>query len=362
MGPVVPAGHCTHPSHSSLLVPSLSFERAHAWLRRGERGGWRGPSARAGRLPPHAAVIGRASHGTRTYVPGWERQVSPMLRGMVSLTRLRPAAVPGRRRVSEPPRIRWNPWRACSAIWAVPRWPVGAGSGPPAGSVRAERADPARGTPLAARVGPAVHPSAGTAAVAGGGLAWVTGTPPLRDRDRRGDPAERRFRVRPGDAGRAGRGGAGRFIPAARVLRDGERYQIEARQLVPGDVLLIEEGDRICADGRLIGGTVEVDSSTLTGESVPVIRRPEPPTCGVPLLQARDSRVQRHRLHRRQGAGPRDGDRYAARSWAGSRRSASASAGTKARWSASQTGRVADRPGGAWSPGSRSCRWAWPPA
>jgi P-type E1-E2 ATPase len=42
--------------------------------------------------------------------------------------------------------------------------------------------------------------------------------------------------------------------------------------LVPGDVLLIEEGERICADARLMTGMVKVDISTLTGESVPLTR------------------------------------------------------------------------------------------
>jgi len=74
------------------------------------------------------------------------------------------------------------------------------------------------------------------------------------------------------------------FLPErARVLRDGSRQEIEARLLVPGDVLLIEEGERICADARLMTGTVEVDMSTLTGESVPVIRsrpRTGPPPPG----------------------------------------------------------------------------------
>ena len=65
------------------------------------------------------------------------------------------------------------------------------------------------------------------------------------------------------------------FLPErARVKRDGQRQEIEARLLVPGDVLLIEEGDSICADARLMTGTVEVDMSTLTGESVPVTARP----------------------------------------------------------------------------------------
>jgi calcium-translocating P-type ATPase len=79
------------------------------------------------------------------------------------------------------------------------------------------------------------------------------------------------------------------FLPErARVRRDGLIHEIEARLLVPGDVLLIEEGERVCADARLMSGTLEVDLSTLTGESVPVIREAGPPDASVPLLQARD--------------------------------------------------------------------------
>ena len=79
------------------------------------------------------------------------------------------------------------------------------------------------------------------------------------------------------------------FLPEhARVVRDGSRQEIEARLLVPGDILLIEEGERICADARLMTGTVEVDMSALTGESVPVIRSAEAIDGQVPLLQARD--------------------------------------------------------------------------
>ncbi len=79
------------------------------------------------------------------------------------------------------------------------------------------------------------------------------------------------------------------FLPErARVLRDGERHEVEARLLVPGDVLLVEEGERVCADARLIAGTIEVDMSTLTGESVPVTRSADPPGGQVPLLQAAD--------------------------------------------------------------------------
>jgi len=79
------------------------------------------------------------------------------------------------------------------------------------------------------------------------------------------------------------------FLPErATVLRDGTAQEIEARLLVPGDVLLIEEGESICADARLMAGTLEVDMSTLTGESVPVTRAAGPADPGEPLLQAED--------------------------------------------------------------------------
>jgi calcium-translocating P-type ATPase len=79
------------------------------------------------------------------------------------------------------------------------------------------------------------------------------------------------------------------FLPErASVLRDGTRQEIEARLLVPGDVLLIEEGQSICADARLMSGTVEVDMSTLTGESVPVTRTAGTADPSLPLLQAED--------------------------------------------------------------------------
>jgi len=79
------------------------------------------------------------------------------------------------------------------------------------------------------------------------------------------------------------------YLPQeAKVLRDGESQTIAAAQLVPGDVLLIEEGERISADARLMSGAVEVDTSALTGESMPVLRSADVTDTNVPLLQARD--------------------------------------------------------------------------
>jgi calcium-translocating P-type ATPase len=60
--------------------------------------------------------------------------------------------------------------------------------------------------------------------------------------------------------------------PHALVRRDGREEEVEASLLVPGDVVLLAEGDRISADATLLGGGVEVDMSPLTGESEPVSR------------------------------------------------------------------------------------------
>ncbi|HET8758625.1 MAG TPA: cation-transporting P-type ATPase [Solirubrobacteraceae bacterium] len=63
------------------------------------------------------------------------------------------------------------------------------------------------------------------------------------------------------------------FLPAqAKVRRDGAERGIDARALVPGDVILLAEGDRLSADARLVDGALEVDMSPLTGESQPVAR------------------------------------------------------------------------------------------
>ena len=79
------------------------------------------------------------------------------------------------------------------------------------------------------------------------------------------------------------------FLPQhVTVLRDGAPASILAADLVPGDIVLVEEGDRIAADMRLISGGVEVDLSTLTGESAPVLRSAELIDTGVPRIEARD--------------------------------------------------------------------------
>ena len=62
----------------------------------------------------------------------------------------------------------------------------------------------------------------------------------------------------------------------SRVIRGGESYQIDSRELVPGDIILLEAGDKIPADLRLIKGDgLQMDESLLTGESLPVSKTPE---------------------------------------------------------------------------------------
>ncbi len=62
--------------------------------------------------------------------------------------------------------------------------------------------------------------------------------------------------------------------PMISVLRDGEVSRIKASLVVPGDVILLEEGDRVPADGRLIEvNQLKVDHSSLTGESEPQLRK-----------------------------------------------------------------------------------------
>jgi Ca2+-transporting ATPase len=65
-------------------------------------------------------------------------------------------------------------------------------------------------------------------------------------------------------------------VPQVRVIREGQVQRIPARELVPGDLFLIDEGERVAADGVLRDAVgLSADESLLTGESVPVRKRPQ---------------------------------------------------------------------------------------
>ena len=58
--------------------------------------------------------------------------------------------------------------------------------------------------------------------------------------------------------------------PMVKVRRGGELQRIESRELVPGDVVVLEAGDAVPADGRLIeSANLRVLEASLTGESLP---------------------------------------------------------------------------------------------
>ena len=62
----------------------------------------------------------------------------------------------------------------------------------------------------------------------------------------------------------------------ARVLREGEAYDIDASEVVPGDIVLLESGSKMPSDLRLITAQeLEIDEALLTGESLPVRKNPE---------------------------------------------------------------------------------------
>lgn len=63
-------------------------------------------------------------------------------------------------------------------------------------------------------------------------------------------------------------------ITVVRVIRDGQEQELDSTYLVPGDIIYVEEGSKIVADGKFINGkNLELNESVLTGESLPVPKK-----------------------------------------------------------------------------------------
>ena len=76
------------------------------------------------------------------------------------------------------------------------------------------------------------------------------------------------------------------FTQSAVVIRDGAERELPADDVVPGDLLLVDAGDRVPADARLVAGSsLEVDESALTGESLPTAKQTEPIALDTPLAE-----------------------------------------------------------------------------
>ncbi|MEZ5506842.1 MAG: HAD-IC family P-type ATPase, partial [Gammaproteobacteria bacterium] len=74
------------------------------------------------------------------------------------------------------------------------------------------------------------------------------------------------------------------LAPVAAVVRDGQRLSVAGETLVPGDIVLLEAGDRVPADLRLLSGNaLQIQEAILTGESVAVLKQLAPVAQGAPL-------------------------------------------------------------------------------
>ena len=105
-------------------------------------------------------------------------------------------------------------------------------------------------------------------------LALATQGLDARGRRSSGHRAQRGVRADPGAPRRARGRGARAYLPPARHRgpRRPATQSSTPATIVPGDLLVVEEGDAVCADAELRPGAVEVDMSAVTGESVPVVR------------------------------------------------------------------------------------------
>lgn len=72
--------------------------------------------------------------------------------------------------------------------------------------------------------------------------------------------------------------------PNAKVIRDGVKIEIPSKYVVPGDILILEAGDLVAADGRILNNySLQVNESSLTGESTNVDKSEEDLSCEKPL-------------------------------------------------------------------------------
>jgi magnesium-transporting ATPase (P-type) len=76
----------------------------------------------------------------------------------------------------------------------------------------------------------------------------------------------------------------GMLSPKATALRDGQERELEAEELVPGDIVVLHSGDRVPADIRILHArNAQADEAALTGESEPVNKHAEPVEADAPL-------------------------------------------------------------------------------
>ena len=97
---------------------------------------------------------------------------------------------------------------------------------------------------------------------------------------------------------------ANMVVTEATVRRDGVKQRVPSEDLVPGDVVLLQSGDKVPADLRLFHvRDLQVDESALTGESVPVEKHADPLAADTILAERKNQALRRHAGHLRPGRG-----------------------------------------------------------
>ena len=135
--------------------------------------------------------------------------------------------------------------------------------------------------------------------------------------------------------------------PAAEVVRGGRSREVPVRELVPGDLVRLESGSMVPADGRLVEAhALRIEESALTGESAPSDKAIDPVDAGVELAESEFDGLLGHERRRRTRQHDRDRDRDAS----GARPRRRAAAGRRGRQdttaAASRLAGSPARPGG----------------
>ena len=144
------------------------------------------------------------------------------------------------------------------------------------------------------------------------------------------------------------------LIITARVRRDGEVVEVPAEELVPGDIVSFEAGDKVPADGRiLVAATLEIEEAGLTGESTPVAKSVEP-VAGRGRAARRPGRHGVHELpgHPRPRGDAGDGHRHGQRGRAHLRDAQRGRTGEDAAHPTARPAHRADHDHGCRSPGA----------
>lgn len=84
----------------------------------------------------------------------------------------------------------------------------------------------------------------------------------------------------------------------ALVIRDGQEMTISTDEVIPGDIVLVKPGTKVPVDGEVVEGTSSVDESMLTGESIPVEKKPGDTVIGATLNKNGVLRIKANKVGR----------------------------------------------------------------